>query len=123
MSTTLEPDQQAFVVKHEELEIDKLFRALVKLEGSDGHVVVSVTDRGIGISREEQRRIFDRFHRVSTGLVHEVRGSGLGLAIVRHIVQAHGGSVRVESEPGKGSTFAIVLPVLGPTVQEDHVEV
>ena len=58
----------------------------------------------------EQEKIFDRFHRVSTGLVHEVRGSGLGLSIVRHIVQAHAGSVTVKSAPGRGSTFSVRLP-------------
>ena len=57
---------------------------------------------GIGIPRDEQRKIFDRFHRVSTGLVHDVKGSGLGLAIVRHIVEAHRGRVTVESRPGRG---------------------
>jgi signal transduction histidine kinase len=70
-----------------------------------------VRDCGIGIPRHEQRRIFERFHRVSTGLVQEVGGSGLGLAIVRHIVQGHGGRVTVESAPGQGSAFAIHLPI------------
>jgi signal transduction histidine kinase len=60
--------------------------------------VVSVRDHGIGIPRDEQARIFERFHRVGTDLVHEVRGVGLGLAIVRHVVLAHGGRVEVESE-------------------------
>ena len=76
-----------------------------------GWVTVAVTDRGCGIPRDEQRKIFDRFHRVSTGLVHDVKGSGLGLAIVRHIVEAHQGRVTVESKVGEGSTFAIWLPV------------
>ncbi len=77
-------------------------------------VVVSVSDRGIGIPRDEQERIFERFHRVGGSLVHDVRGVGLGLAIVRHIVEAHQGRVQVESEPGRGSTFSLVLP-LGTT--------
>jgi signal transduction histidine kinase len=82
----------------------------VRLARVDGEALISVEDHGIGISRDEQGKIFDRFHRVSTGLVHTVRGSGLGLSIVRHIARAHGGSVSVESEPGKGSKFTIHLP-------------
>lgn len=80
-----------------------------------GHIkaeaTVSVTDHGLGIPREEQMKIFERFHRVSTGLVHDVKGSGLGLSIVKHIVEAHRGRVTVESELGKGSTFTIHLPL------------
>ena len=72
--------------------------------------MISVSDRGIGISRHEQEKIFERFHRVGTGLVHDVRGNGLGLSIVQHVVAAHGGHVTVESELGKGSTFSIHLP-------------
>jgi len=83
----------------------------VTVTREDGFAVVAVTDHGIGISLDEQKRIFERFHRISTGLRHDVRGSGLGLAIVKHIVEAHGGSVAVESEPGKGSTFSIRLPL------------
>jgi signal transduction histidine kinase len=88
---------------------------LVRLEPGESEMTISVEDQGIGISKEEQKRIFDRFHRVSTGLVHDVKGSGLGLAIVQHIAQAHGGKVTVRSELGKGSTFSIVLPVHGET--------
>ena len=83
----------------------------VRLALEDGEIVVAVADRGIGIAREEQARIFERFHRVGTGLVHEVKGSGLGLSLVHHIMQVHGGRVTVDSEPGKGSTFALHLPV------------
>jgi signal transduction histidine kinase len=83
----------------------------VRLRLEAGHVAVAVVDHGIGIARDEQRKIFDRFHRVGTGLVHDVKGSGLGLSIVHHIVRAHGGEVTVESEPGRGSTFTMRLPV------------
>ena len=83
----------------------------VKLGRTNGEATISVTDHGIGIPRDEQERIFERFHRVSTGLVHDVKGSGLGLSLVRHIAEAHGGSVEVESEVGKGSTFTIHLPL------------
>ena len=82
----------------------------VRLARENGFLVLSVRDRGIGIARGEQDKIFDRFHRVGTALVHEVKGSGLGLSIVRHIVEVHGGRVSVESEPGTGTTFFIRLP-------------
>ncbi len=74
-------------------------------------VKISVRDHGIGIAPEEQNKIFEKFYRVSTGLVHDVKGSGLGLAIVKHIAEAHGGAVTVESELKKGSEFTIHLPV------------
>ncbi|HEY0005171.1 MAG TPA: HAMP domain-containing sensor histidine kinase [Pyrinomonadaceae bacterium] len=84
---------------------------IVRLGQDEGFVSFAVADQGIGISRDEQKKIFDKFYRVSTGLVHDVKGSGLGLALVRHIVKAHRGHVRVESEPGRGSTFTIYLPM------------
>jgi two-component system phosphate regulon sensor histidine kinase PhoR len=86
----------------------------VVLRRDGDFVLIAVRDYGIGIPRGEQRKIFDRFHRVSTGLVHDVKGSGLGLAIVRHIVEAHRGKVTVESRPDEGSTFSIHLPVEVP---------
>ncbi len=83
----------------------------VRLDRVDDEVVITVADRGIGIPPDEQERVFDRFHRVGTNLVHDVKGSGLGLSLVRHIVRAHGGRVTLDSEVGVGSTFAIHLPV------------
>jgi two-component system phosphate regulon sensor histidine kinase PhoR len=74
------------------------------------HVRIAVSDQGIGIAFREHRRIFDKFYRSNELLSSEVEGSGLGLAIVRHVVQAHGGRVELESELGKGSTFTVVLP-------------
>ena len=82
--------------------------------------MISVRDLGVGIPREEQRKIFDRFHRVSTGLVHNVKGTGLGLSIVHHIVQAHGGEVTLKSDPGKGSTFSIRLPIAEDPPRGNH---
>ncbi len=83
----------------------------VTLASLEGWVRIAVTDEGVGISKEEKKRIFERFHRVSTGLVHDVKGSGLGLSIVMHILAAHGGRIEVESELGKGSCFSMFLPV------------
>lgn len=83
----------------------------IRLERENGFVRIGVRDQGIGLSREEQQKVFEKFYRVCTGLVHESRGSGLGLSLVKHIVEAHRGRVAVESEPGRGSTFTIYLPV------------
>jgi signal transduction histidine kinase len=87
----------------------KVIRIEVRRDG--GKVLISVTDRGIGIPRSEQKKIFEKFYRGEGSLVHETKGSGLGLSLVAHIMEAHGGKVEVESAPGKGSTFTLVLPV------------
>ena len=76
-----------------------------------GTILVEVSDRGIGIPQAERRRIFEAFYRVDKGLEHDVKGSGLGLAVVQHIVEAHGGSVEVESLPETGSRFTLKLPI------------
>jgi len=86
-------------------------RITVRLHRTGPEVVLSISDEGIGIPPDEHERIFDRFHRVGTGLVHDVKGSGLGLSLVQHIVRAHGGRVRLESELAKGSTFFVHLPI------------
>jgi signal transduction histidine kinase len=77
----------------------------------DGMVAISVADRGIGISPRDQRRVFEKFVRIETGLVHDVKGAGLGLSLVDQIMKAHGGRVEVTSVLGEGSTFTLVLPV------------
>lgn len=74
-------------------------------------VRISVTDRGIGVSPRDQKRVFEKFVRVETGLVHDVKGAGLGLSLVDQIMRAHGGRVEVSSVMGEGSTFTLVLPV------------
>lgn len=77
-------------------------KSLLKLE---------VSDRGIGIERHEQTRIFEKFYRTGDPLVHNTKGSGLGLSLVRHITRAHGGDVEVDSIPGRGSKFTLSLPL------------
>jgi two-component system phosphate regulon sensor histidine kinase PhoR len=76
----------------------------------DGEIVVEVRDRGPGIAPEHLSRLFERFYRVDKARSRSLGGTGLGLAIVKHIAMAHGGRVAVESRPGKGSTFSILLP-------------
>lgn len=83
----------------------------VKLYRDNGVVKLEVTDHGIGIGRQEQSKIFEKFYRAGDPLVHNTKGSGLGLSLVRHISQAHGGDITVESTPGKGSKFTFSLPV------------
>jgi signal transduction histidine kinase len=74
---------------------------------------VCVSDTGIGIAPEEIPKIFDKFYRVKDPRTRHIRGTGLGLAIVKAIVDSHGGSVEVESAPGLGTTFRVLLPTLG----------
>jgi signal transduction histidine kinase len=83
----------------------------VSLYRSNGSVKLEVQDRGIGIAAGEQDKIFEKFYRCGDPLVHNTKGSGLGLSLVRHIAQAHGGTVFVESVPEKGSKFTIALPI------------
>jgi signal transduction histidine kinase len=73
-------------------------------------IYIKVSDNGIGISRTDQRHIFDKFYRVSTGNIHKTKGLGLGLYYVKRIAESHGGDVSVESKPGKGSIFTVTLP-------------
>ncbi len=84
---------------------------MVRLFRDGGNVVLQVEDKGIGIPPKDLPRIFQRFYRSKHEVVSETRGSGLGLTIVQHIVETHGGRIQAESEPGKGSTFSIILPI------------
>lgn len=80
-------------------------------EKSQNHYILMISDNGIGMSREEQKHIFDRFYRVASGNIHTIKGHGLGLSYARGVIEAHGGRIEVQSEKGKGSTFYIYLPL------------
>jgi two-component system sensor histidine kinase SenX3 len=96
----------------------------VGVRSRDGIVEIAVVDQGIGISVEEQDRVFERFYRVDPARSRETGGTGLGLSIVKHVAADHGGDVQVWSQPGRGSTFTLRLPVaVGPvptTVPDDR---
>jgi len=92
----------------------KIKEVAVKLFKDDSNAVLQVADKGIGISPKDTSRIFNRFYRVKNEIVSEAGGSGLGLTLVKHIAEAHGGRIKVESEPGKGSIFSVILPLSGP---------
>ncbi len=74
------------------------------------NICIKISDNGIGISKTDQKHIFDKFYRASTGNIHKFKGLGLGLYYVKRIAEAHGGEVNVNSRPGKGSTFTVNIP-------------
>jgi two-component system phosphate regulon sensor histidine kinase PhoR len=86
----------------------------VRLARSDGYVELAVSDRGLGIPKAEHDQIFEKFYRCNTPAVQRVRGNGIGLAITKQVAQLHGGEVRVDSEPGRGSTFTLRIPIREP---------
>ena len=92
----------------------KIKEVTIKLFKDDGNAVLQVADKGIGISPKDTSRIFNRFYRARNEIVSEAGGSGLGLTLVKHIAEAHGGRIKVESEPGKGSIFSVIFPLFGP---------
>jgi signal transduction histidine kinase len=83
----------------------------MNLRAEKGDAVIEVRDSGVGIPVKEQRRIFEKFYRVSSPLVQQIPGTGLGLTLVEHVAAAHGGRVEVESAPGQGSTFRLRVPL------------
>jgi signal transduction histidine kinase len=93
-------------------------RICVSASGHNGSVDITVRDTGPGIAAEHLPRVFERFYRVDTARSRDEGGTGIGLAIARSVVEAHGGRIWAESEPGKGSTFTFELPVAGPAGHE-----
>lgn len=89
----------------------KVKEVTVKLFRDGENAVLQVADMGTGISQKEIPKIFERFYQSENKAVTEARGSGLGLTLVKHIVEAHGGKIQVDSTPGKGSTFIIIIPI------------
>ena len=85
---------------------------VIDIEGfiEENNICIKVSDNGIGINKVDQKHIFDKFYRASTGNIHKFKGLGLGLYYVKKIAEAHGGDVSVSSKPGKGSTFMVTLP-------------
>ncbi len=94
--------------KYSDDQIDIVFSSF-----KDGkHLVIEVSDKGIGIEAHDQKKIFDKYYRISDGDVHTVKGYGLGLHYVKRIVHLHKGSLEVSSKQNEGSTFIIKLPLL-----------
>jgi two-component system phosphate regulon sensor histidine kinase PhoR len=87
---------------------------VIRVSAGEHEVVVTVTDHGPGIPRSALPRVFERFYKGDRARTRGVGGTGLGLSIARHVVEAHGGRIWVESEEGSGSTFGFALPVFGP---------
>ncbi len=82
----------------------------ISLHNTGTHFLVKIKDNGIGIDADHQKKVFDRFYRVQGGNLHDVKGFGLGLSYVKSIIESHNGSIELQSEKGKGSTFTIKLP-------------
>lgn len=83
---------------------------LVQTKNEDHALILVVSDKGIGIERQYQKKVFDKFFRVPTGNVHDVKGFGLGLAYIKKMIELHNGSIELQSEKGKGTTFILTLP-------------
>ncbi len=82
----------------------------VILKRNNGNLELSIQDKGIGINESEQKKIFEKFYRAGSSLVHTTKGSGLGLSLVKHIMDVHQGQIKVKSKLNKGSIFTLVFP-------------
>jgi len=82
----------------------------ISTENTSSGILLTIEDKGIGISKTEQKKVFEKLYRVPTGNIHEVRGFGLGLSYVKATVEEHDGKISLESEVNKGSTFKVFLP-------------
>ncbi|MGD9098860.1 MAG: GAF domain-containing protein [Anaerolineae bacterium] len=124
LRTEIAPDLPLIVgqARHLYKMFDNLINNAVKFTPAEGNITVrlfseedqlvfQISDTGIGIPSDKQTRVFDRFYQADGSTRRRYGGTGLGLALVKEIVQAHGGQVTLESEPGRGSTFTVILPV------------
>jgi signal transduction histidine kinase len=124
IQTNIQPDLPSVLIDRDAMAqaISNLLDNAIKYSGEvkqlsittetiRSNLSIEIADHGIGIPRAEQAKIFEKFYRVGNGLVHDVKGSGLGLSLVKHIIEAHQGTISVESDVGKGSRFTILLPL------------
>ena len=123
VQTDIQPELPSALIDREAMAqpISNLLHNAIKYSGKvkqisitaklrESNLCIEIADRGIGIPRAEHAKVFEKFYRVGNGLVHDVKGSGLGLSLVKHIIEAHNGTISVESDVGKGSRFTILLP-------------
>ena len=123
---TLELNGENYTLKADPVHISNVFYNLIdnaikycdrepqiaiRTKNERNSLIVEIEDNGIGIKRDDQKMIFDKFYRVPTGNLHDVKGFGLGLYYVKIIVDAHEGNISLKSTPGKGTTFSIRLPL------------
>jgi len=124
IQTDIEPDLPSVLIDRDAIAqaISNLLDNAIKYSGKVKQISITarslgselsivIADHGVGIPRAEQAKVFEKFYRVGNGLVHDVKGSGLGLSLVKHIIEAHKGTISVESDVGKGTRFTILLPV------------